>query len=152
MEAAMRKQGYHYLESGMRNVWLQNGFEIKQTPYGEGVSIVDVEGLHRAIGSALAGKPKLSGPEFRFLRKELGFSQRMLGDLIGSSDQSVSLWERRGRVPDSAARLIQMLYQDKMNGPVKVQRALERLRAIDDAKQAEILMARSSRGTWKEAA
>lgn len=148
----MRKEGYHYRESGLQNVWLKNGFSIKQTSYGEGVSIVDIEGLHCAIAKALCRKHRLSGPEFRFLRKELGFSQRMLGDLIGASDQSISLWERRGRVPESPTRLVQMLCQEKMNGAVQVQQALAHLREIDDARQAEILMTRSSRGTWKEAA
>ena len=36
---------YHYVECGLPNVWLRNGFEKKQTPYGEGVSISDIERL-----------------------------------------------------------------------------------------------------------
>ncbi len=28
---------YHYTDGGLRNVWLANGYEIKTTPYGEGV-------------------------------------------------------------------------------------------------------------------
>ncbi|MBU0656550.1 MAG: hypothetical protein KJ914_15615 [Gammaproteobacteria bacterium] len=40
----------HYQSCGLANVWLCNGFENKQTPYGEAVSIADVEGLHKAIG------------------------------------------------------------------------------------------------------
>ena len=29
---------YHYTDGGLRNVWLANGYEIKKTPYGEGVA------------------------------------------------------------------------------------------------------------------
>lgn len=51
---------YHYLESGLRSIWLKNGYAIKRDPdYGERVSIHDVDGLHRAIGRALANKPRL---------------------------------------------------------------------------------------------
>ena len=36
---------YHYVECGLPNVWLRNGFEKKQTPYGEGVSIFRHRGI-----------------------------------------------------------------------------------------------------------
>jgi len=29
---------YNYTDGGLRNVWLANGYEIKKTPSGEGVS------------------------------------------------------------------------------------------------------------------
>jgi len=32
---------YHYTDGGLRNVWLANGHEIKNTPYGEGVVALD---------------------------------------------------------------------------------------------------------------
>ena len=31
---------YHYRECGLRNVWLANGFEQHETPYGPGVAEV----------------------------------------------------------------------------------------------------------------
>ena len=43
---------YHYTESGFPNVWLKDGYVVRQTPYGEGVAICDVAGLHEAICSA----------------------------------------------------------------------------------------------------
>jgi len=45
--------GYHYRECGLDNVWLLNGYELHDTPYGKGVSFVDVEGL-RDVEFALA--------------------------------------------------------------------------------------------------
>ena len=90
---------YHYTESGLQNVWLKNGYTMKKTPYGKGASIQDIEGLHKLIGSLIAKKPKLTGAKLRFLRKEMGLSQRALGELVGTSEQNVSLWERIGDIP-----------------------------------------------------
>jgi len=36
----------------------------------------DVEGLHKLIGTIIAKRPKLSGKELQFLRKEMEMSQR----------------------------------------------------------------------------
>ena len=53
---------YHYTESGLNNVWLQNGFNIVQTPYGKGVSVDNVAGLHGAIAQRLLKtKPHWTG-------------------------------------------------------------------------------------------
>mgnify|MGYP001595042466 FL=1 len=99
---------YHYTESGLRNIWLKNGYVVKETPYGKAVSIQDVEGLHRLIGTIISQRPKLTGAELRFIRKELGLSQKALGAFVGTSEQNVSLWERRGRVPQAADRVIKL--------------------------------------------
>lgn len=29
---------FHYTDGGLRNVWLVNGYEIKETPYGQAVA------------------------------------------------------------------------------------------------------------------
>ena len=34
---------YHYTDGGLRNVWLVNGYEVRQTPFGEGV-VMTLEG------------------------------------------------------------------------------------------------------------
>ena len=74
---------YRYTEGGLTNVWLSNGFREEDTPYGKGVSIEDVEGLHRVIGMKLVKeRAQLTGAEFRFLRKELGLSQAKLAGCI----------------------------------------------------------------------
>ena len=55
---------YRYTESGLTNVWLANGYTIRKTKYGKGVSIHDVEGLHRALARALANKLRLTERRF----------------------------------------------------------------------------------------
>ncbi len=41
------KNGYRYTESGVTNVWLANGYTIRKTKYGEGVSIHDMDSQER---------------------------------------------------------------------------------------------------------
>ena len=122
---------YHYLESGLRNVWLANGYRKIDTSDGEAIAIEDVGGLHRAIGGNLLCKRKLSGAEFRFLRKELGFSQVMAGRILGISGQSIALWEKHGRIPGPAERLLRVLYQATVEQDPEVLRFLEQINALD---------------------
>src|SRR5262245_35533031 len=87
---------YHYTESGLDNIWLEDGVVVENDPdYGEVYAIEDVEGLHRVIGHDLVHLPRpLNGAEFRFLRRELDLSQKALAGLIGSNEQSIAKWEK----------------------------------------------------------
>jgi DNA-binding transcriptional regulator YiaG len=141
-------KGYHYTECGLTNVWLANGYTIRKTKYGEGVSIHDLDGLHRALARALSNKPNLTGAEVRFLRKEMGLSQRGLGELLGVTDQSVALWERKGRLPRTADRLLRLIYveHDKGNAPI-----VSFIRRINDLDQNdhESIIAEEAKGGWR---
>lgn len=111
---------YLYTESGLTHVWLANGFTLRKSKFGPGVSIHNVDGLHRALARALSQKPLLTGTEVRFLRKEMGMSQHGLGELLGVTGQTVALWERKGRLPKSVDRLLRLIYveHDKGNTPI----------------------------------
>ncbi|HTN27683.1 MAG TPA: helix-turn-helix domain-containing protein [Burkholderiales bacterium] len=142
---------YHYKESGLRNIWLVNGYVEKRTSYGEAVSIRDVDGLHKCIGSVIAEQPNLSGPELRFLRKELGMSQRELAEFVGTSEQNVSLWERRGRVPRAADRIVKLAYLEMIkDGNIKIRETIDFLNQLD-AKPLRTLKLEKARA-WKKAA
>jgi DNA-binding transcriptional regulator YiaG len=138
---------YRYTESGLTNVWLANGFIIRKSKYGEGVSIHDVDGLHRALAQALANKPRLTGTEVRFLRKEMGLSQRGLGELLGVTDQAVALWERKGRLPKTADRLLRLIYveHDKGNAPIRT--TIQRINDMD-SQENEKIIAEEAKGRW----
>ena len=86
---------------GLRNVWLANGYEIKQTPYGEGVSFHNLDGLTQSICMALTNKASLlTGAEFRYIRSAgMLLSQPALGKLMGIDGQSVARWEKTSKVP-----------------------------------------------------
>jgi DNA-binding transcriptional regulator YiaG len=143
---------YHYTESGLQNVWLVNGYTVRKTPYGKGVSIHDVEGLHRLIGRSLAQRPHLTGAELRFLRKEMGMSQSGLAALLGTSEQNISLWERRGRIPKTSDRFVRLIYLEHIgDSNQKIRELVERLNALDQ-QAIERLEFAENKGKWKEAA
>ncbi len=90
------KNMYRYTDGGLKNVWLANGYEIRKSRYGKGVSIKNLDGLCVAICLALAKKPSpLTGTEFRYIRSAgLLQSQAGLAKLLGNNEQAVALWER----------------------------------------------------------
>lgn len=123
---------YHYVECGLDNVRLRNGFVVKQTPYGEAVAIHDVEGLHLAIGVMLAEKAgKLTGKEFRFLRKELGLSQENLAGILGNTDQAIAKWEKTGKIPLASERLLRGLYLEAKTGEAGLMEGIKRINELD---------------------
>ena len=146
----MKTRAYHYLESGLRNIWLDSGFAVHKTEYGEGISIVDVKGLHRVIGLSLVQrKPHLSGAEFRFLRKELGLSQAKLGKLWGYDAQTIALWEKRGRVPVIADRFIRAYYLEVEEGNAQIRALIERLNHMDVLEDSRLVFRKTSGRDWR---
>lgn len=123
---------YHYTECGLDNVWLENGYTSKDTPYGPATAVTDVDGLHRAIALILIEKAgKLTGKELRFMRTQLGLSQGGMAKLIGVTEQSFSLWERHGKVPQYADVLARVLIHDKFAGQGKIQHLIERISTVE---------------------
>ena len=138
---------YHYTSCGLRNIWLRNGYEARKTLYGKAVAIHDLEGLHRAIARALiASRPKLSGAEFRFLRKELELSQVSLAKLFGNDAQSVALWEKRSKVPTWADRLLRGLYRATIEGNVPLRRMIEELNALEGSPSRRLTFEDTGKG------
>jgi DNA-binding transcriptional regulator YiaG len=147
-----KQKKYHYTESGLKNVWLRNGFHYVPTPYGTGVSINNVEGLHKAIALALLKKtPHWSGAEFRFIRKELDMSQVALASFLGKDVQSIARWEKRGRVPKMADRFMRMLYREHIDGNEKIIEIINRLNDMDKQQHQKMLFS-GQNGKWKQAA
>ncbi|MFZ2736650.1 MAG: transcriptional regulator [Burkholderiaceae bacterium] len=142
---------YHYTESGLQNVYLSNGYKTRKTEAGLAVAIADAFGLHQAIGRHIASKGYMTGAEFRFLRKELDLSQTRFAHWVGASEESVSLWERRGRVPKSACRFMQAIYLEKVDGNVRITEMVERLANLD-REQGERLVFEDTLSGWREAA
>ncbi len=144
---------YHYQECGLRNVWLVNGYEEHDTPYGPGISIHDVDGLHRAIAFGLMNNVgKLSGSEMRFLRKEMGLSQAKLAELIGNDAQTVAIWEKRSAQPKIADRFIRALYREFAQGNAKIREMIEHLIDTDIDDGNERMTMEQDTGGWKVAA
>lgn len=151
----MRKEDmYHYTSCGLRNIWLRNGYEVKETSYGDGVAIHNVEGLHKAIGLNLVqNKPQLSGAEIRFLRKELDMPQAQLAALLGVSENSVRGWEKhRGKITKPTERLLRMLYQEYATGNSSVRGLIERLGQFNRDIYANGMNFEETENGWRTAA
>jgi DNA-binding transcriptional regulator YiaG len=143
---------YHYRESGLRNVWLRNGYRVLNTPYGEAIEIEKVEQLHRAIARAVLTRPRLSGREFRFLRCEMNLSQEALAQMLGNSAQSVALWEKGRGAPKWADRLIRALYREHTEGNASLKEIFARAEANTNASEAKVVrlnFAKTRGGSWQ---
>jgi DNA-binding transcriptional regulator YiaG len=86
---------YHYMECGLDDIFLLNGVSETGTDYGPMVHVENINGLHRAIGLHIVEKEEpMSGPEFRFLRKQMHRSQTELAKDFGVSDQTIANYEK----------------------------------------------------------
>ena len=112
---------YHYTDGGLRNIWLANGYERVETPYGKALTIQDLPGLTRAICKALIRKnSKLTGAEFRYLRQAMLMSQASLGRTLGRTDQAIAGWEKNSKVPKFADQMLRVVYAAHADGNEQV--------------------------------
>ena len=140
---------YHYTDGGLRNVWLANGFEIKKTPFGDAVTFHDSDGLTQAICQALGAKTGiLTGLELRFIRSAgMGLSQPTLGKLMGIDGQSIARWEKSGKVPRWADKLVRLLYAAQAQGNEPICRVVERIKTVERIVRQRIVV-QEDRGHW----
>ncbi len=149
MSIKTQKNMYHFTDAGLRNVWLVNGFTEKKTAYGKAVSIEDVPGLTRAICAALVKKPaRLTGKEFRYLRLHLELSQKSLANFFGNNEQSVAIWEKTGRVPKWADKLLRLTWTEKEEGNTTVKYLVSRMNEVDRLVNQRIVL-HDTRAGWK---
>lgn len=141
---------FHYTDGGLRNVWLVNGYEIKETPYGQAVAFHNLDGLTRSICQALSRKAGvLTGAEFRYIRTSgMLLSQPALGKLMGIDGQSVARWEKTSRVPRWADKLVRLLYTAQVQGNEPIAKAVERLQTVERLVKQKIVV-KETRGQWR---
>ena len=129
-----------YDDSGLRNIWLKNGYQYEEIEgHGKCLEIGDINGLHRSIAHHLVNyRKRLSGAEIRFLRVEMGLSQKRLADCLGVDEQTISLWERSKRRPTVAAeRMLRLLYLEHADGETKVAKMIAQWNDIDRLEKLE---------------
>ena len=147
---------YQYTESGLDNVWLENGFKIEtHSNYGDLISIVNPRGLHEVIGRWLVGQPRtLTGAEFRFLRTELDMSQRTLGEILGTTEQSIAKWEKardKSVANKAAERLLRLAYINYFDGRPGFSSVIDRITQLDaEIAEAELRLTKEN-DTWHQA-
>lgn len=103
---------YAYTICGLDNIYLLNGYRISRHEGEEFVSVVDVDGLHRAIGRHLVMHRKgLNPKEVRFLRKAMDLTQAELAAKLGNDAQSVARWEKGTcEMPGTAEKLLRATF------------------------------------------
>lgn len=117
---------FEYTGSGLDGIFLRNGYTLVESPFGEGVAIDDLEGLHKAIAvDIIRQKTPMTGHQFRFLRKEQDLVQAELAALLRVDTQTIARWEKLGpeAVPgpsDFAMRAFYSAFCHIQNGPFDV--------------------------------
>lgn len=144
---------YHYQECGLKNIYLVNGYQELDTPYGKAVSITDAKGLDRAIAQQLITyKPKLTGSEFRFLRKHMGLSQARLGMMLDKTEQAVAIWEKKSNIPKWASNMLRKLVSEYLGQNQKLIDIIERFNDLDRDSFEETLRFEDVDNHWQLAA
>lgn len=148
---------FHYRRCGLDNIYLVNGFEVEHDEDGDHyVSVLDVDGLHKAIGFHLVSNRKILAPkEIRFLRKTLDLSQAELGRLINQSGQQIARWEKgENHISGPADRLLRLIFVGTLvrDGIIELPlQFLNRIDNLDDAPEDDLCLCREGED-WLEAA
>lgn len=145
---------YHYKESGLRNVYLRNGFKVHKTPYGDGIAIDDVIGLHKALSLSLVMKPgRLTGTEIRFLRKEMEMSQSSLAACLSANVQTLATWEKsKAKISGPADKMLRIIVKGHFSGSVAVRKLIDALNNLDVAHHEGKLIFQEEGKKWSLAA
>jgi DNA-binding transcriptional regulator YiaG len=140
---------YHYTEIGLDNVWLENGYIERSTPYGKAVAVIDADELHRVVALRIVEKMgRVTGKELRFLRTMLDLSQAGLSKLLGVTEQAVSLWERTGKVPKSSDTVVRVLVLAKLDGHKAVGDLLAQITTVERIVHQRIVARETTRKKW----
>ncbi|HBP28775.1 MAG: hypothetical protein ACTIKR_11285 [Advenella sp.] len=116
-----------FVEGGLQNVWLSNGYRIKETRNGRSIVVHNPQGLKRTICSALCVKSvPLSGAEFRYLCRELQITSAVLCKRLALTESQLQEWESARQVPRHADTFIRIMYAVHLDRPERVQRLDER--------------------------
>jgi putative transcriptional regulator len=120
---------YQFTESGLKNIWLRNGYREHETSFGKAITIDHMDRLLRVIAAHVVAKRNgLTGPEVRFLRQELDISQLELAGLVGVQGQTVSLWERtRQKIPKAPDAILRALVREQSKSQVRLRDLLDNI-------------------------
>jgi len=143
----------HYTECGLDNIWLMNGYEEVDTPYGKATIVDNERGLHEAIVESLYKKSSdLTGHEFLFLRKEMDMSQMAIAEVFGVQDTTIRNFERKEKLGSAYSHLMKAVCQEYFSGQTRINVIIEAAKAKHDLGEKEELHFTESAEGWKQAA
>ncbi len=133
---------YQYKETGLDNVWLANGYTVKETPYGDAVHVESADALDGVIAQTLIqSEEPLSGQAFRFLRQQLGMNQPDVGTFMAVDAQTIARWEKgTTAIPLTADFVMRALYASYVQRDTKIDSMVETMKAVDKAKHSRIIL------------
>ncbi len=146
---------FHYTSCGLQNVWLVNGFITEMTPYGEAVSIQNIDRLHALLGhQIITHKKRLAAGDVRFIRIEMDFSQKHLADVLGVGETTVRAWESgRTRIALPADRLLRALYMGSLDDKTKISQLIASISELNRESHRRSLILETTGSTdWRVAA
>lgn len=155
----IHRDSYPYTICGLDNIFILNGYNQSYIDGEEFVSVVDVDGLHRAIGRHLVlHRKSLSPKEVRFLRKTMELTQAELAAKLGNDSQSIARWEKGTcEMPGTAEKLLRATFLAEIfvdDNDLTVLRkllvsAMDELDFVDEIKPAQAQF--KFREQWDEA-
>ncbi|NHB94026.1 helix-turn-helix domain-containing protein [Photorhabdus cinerea] len=143
---------YHYVESGLSNIWLENGFQQEITDGEVYISIDNLDELHRLISKVLVSlKRPLSAEEMRFLRIEMNMSQKLLSNLLGVDIQTIARWEKgQSSIPRVADVALRSLYAESIDEQNYIGEMLRKLSETSIQQQIEKLVFAEKGKMWQK--
>ncbi|MBI5190342.1 MAG: type II toxin-antitoxin system MqsA family antitoxin [Nitrospirae bacterium] len=104
---------YHYTESGLDNIILK-GVTVYECPEcGDSLpELRGIERIHKEISYSLVrDENPLTGRGVRFIRKQMGLTEKDFAALLGVDPVSVSRWENsKSKIAATNDRLIRMVF------------------------------------------
>lgn len=98
---------YHYVESGLDNVFIEGLEPVIDDDGDEVITIPYVAGLHAEIARGIVTRSgTINGAELRFLRTEMGLTQSELATKVNVDGQTIGRWERGEHPIDKNAETV----------------------------------------------
>lgn len=138
----LEDQRYQYAECGLDSVYLDGVDVYACDPCGESVAVIPrIEQLHDELARAIAFKPvPLTGPEVRFLRKQLRMSARQWAAVLHVDHSTLSRWENGSQaLGDRSDILVRYAFfrnLEEQTGVVELEPVSKRIAAVNLARSA----------------
>ena len=76
-------------------------------------------------------------------------SQPSLGKVLGVDAQSIARWEKSGKVPKWANRMVRLVFEAQADGDAAIRRVVERINDIDRLVNRRIVLEQTARRGWR---
>ena len=115
---------FQYTGCNLDYIYLLNGYEKTE----DGYIFQDLDGLHQSIADYLIEKKSLTGPEVKYIRIYLGFSQKTFASLLHDEERNIRRWESgECKISELAEEFIKRFVYEKLYGECLHKDLLEKI-------------------------